>query len=636
MRIILTIIICMSFFTYAFAEKLDEIVIFEDSLAVSEKSVPSNIEIIDSKKIEAIAPLTTVELLENIRGISIKGYDAKHINVDMGGYGAEKGGLNNVVLLNGRRISNPDMSGIDWSFIPVDNIERIEVYHGGNSVMFGDRAMGGAINIVTKKPVKTGFKVITEGGSYDMFHGNIAGQYASDKLALLISVDRYETDGYRDNSELRVNTANADLTYYFDKGELNFFVNNTSSEYGLPGSLTKELINEHGREHSNTPADGGDDYEYMFGVGGKIYLPVGELNIKADSRKRHNEYTYNFFGKSDYTDEIKSKSINPSYTFKKESGDFANSFTVGVDHTKYDIDLDTKSPFGNSSFEIERTMTGYYAFDRFNFKKAVFEAGYRYQKLDDDYKSEDNDNDESENAYNVLAGYDFDKAGKVFVKYDRSFRFATTDEMKERSGKLNTDIKTQTAQQFILGYSLKKDIFYLNTDIYSQKSENEIFTNPAGSPFYNYNLDTKRKGLNITAGASTKKVLTELSYGYVDAEIEEGAYDGKEIPLLSKHKVKAVTSYKTPWGVSLSYTGKYFSNSYAGSDVDNVNAKIDAYMVSDVKVAYQVKSFDIYLKVNNVFNEQYYDYAFRSSSYSSESYYPAAERNFVAGVSYKF
>jgi len=135
----------MTFAVSAFAEKLDEIVVFENSISVDKGSVPANIEVIDSKKIEAISPLTTVDLLETIRGISIKSYDSKHVSVDMGGYGAEKGGLNNVILLNGRKISNPDMSGVDWSFIPVDNIDRIEVYHGGNSVAFGDRAAGGAI-----------------------------------------------------------------------------------------------------------------------------------------------------------------------------------------------------------------------------------------------------------------------------------------------------------------------------------------------------------------------------------------------------------------------------------------------------------------------------------------------------------
>jgi len=40
------------------------------------------------------------------------------------------------------KLNTVDMSGVDLSTIPVDAIERVEVYHGGNSVLFGDRASG--------------------------------------------------------------------------------------------------------------------------------------------------------------------------------------------------------------------------------------------------------------------------------------------------------------------------------------------------------------------------------------------------------------------------------------------------------------------------------------------------------------
>lgn len=229
----LLIFVCIA----TFAEELDEIVIFEDSLAVKENSLSSNMEVITNEKIEALSPSSTADLLKTISGVSVKSYDAKHVSIDMGGYGAEKGGLNSVIMLNGRRITSPDMSSIDWNFIPVDSIERVEVYHGGNSVLFGDRATGGAINIVTKKPVKSGFSVKTEAGSYGMYHGNLAGQYASDRSAVLLTLDNYSTDGYRENSELETKSASADATYYHDNFEVNLFGTYTDSGYGLPGVL---------------------------------------------------------------------------------------------------------------------------------------------------------------------------------------------------------------------------------------------------------------------------------------------------------------------------------------------------------------------------------------------------------------
>jgi len=625
----------MGLSVFAFAENMDEIVVFEQSEAFSAKELPANIQVIDQEKIKALAPLTTVELLEAVQGVSVKSFDAKHMSVDMGGYGADKGGLNNVIMINGRRITSPDMSGIDWSFIPVDSIERIEVYQGGNSVAFGDRATGGVINIVTKKPVKSGFSVKVEGGSYGTDHGHFAGQYASDRLALIINADKYDTAGYRDNSELRTNSADGDLTYYFDKGEFNIHGSTSSSKYGLPGSLTYDEMSYYGRQYSKTPDDGGEDYEYMYGAGGKLILPVGELHVTADLRKRHRDYTYNYlFGSSNTVDNLKSKAFNHYYTVKTESGSVKNTLTAGIDYIKYDVDAATDFAGALSGFDMERKMTGYYAFDKLKLGRAFFEAGYRDQRLKDDFKSENRDKDESESAYNASAGYDMKSAGKIYVKFDRSFRFPTTDELREYTGALNPELKTQTADEISVGWSFKRNVFYASARAYAQDTDNEIFTNPSYFPYSNYNLDTKRKGADVTAGISRKGLTAELTYSYVDADIDEGDYEGKEVPLLSKDKVKALVAYKAVCGFGVSYAAKYYSSTYAGNDVDNTQEKLDSYWIHDVKLSYAIKNFDIYFKVNNLFNEKYYDYAFRTAY--SESYYPAPDRNYTAGVSYKF
>jgi len=120
----------------------------------------------------------------------------------------------------------------------------------------------------------------------------------------------------------------------------------------------------------------------------------------------------------------------------------------------------------------------------------------------------------------------------------------------------------------------------------------------------------------------------------VDADIDEGATKGNDIPLLSKNKLKGTIGYKCPAGVGVYYFASYYSSTYAGSDYDNAHEKIDAYWVSDLKIDYDYSRFSVYFKINNIFNEKYYDYAFRTAY--SESYYPAAERNFAAGLTFRY
>jgi len=619
--------------TYAFADELKEIVIFEDSLGVTENKAASNVEVVSKEKIKNLNPSTTADLLKMISGVSVKGYDTKHINVDMGGYGAEKGGLNSVVLLNGRRISNPDMSGVDWSFITVDNVDRVEVFHGGNSVLFGDRATGGAINIVTKKPTKSGVTLKTEGGSYGTYHGNLAGQYANDNIAFLINLDKYRTDGYRDNSELETKSISGDFTFYQDKYELNAYANYSDSEYGLPGGVTEAQMSANGRDYSATPRDGGDDKEYLYGVGGKLFLPLGELNVKADFRKRERDYTY-YTSYYHAVDKLSSKSINPFYTLNINHKGYSNRLVLGLDYIKYDVESDSESAYSNDSFELDRSMTGLYISDRANIDGIIVEAGYRSQKLKDDYNSDSLTKDETENAYNALLGYETDKLGSFYVRFDKSFRFPTTDELREYYGGLNTDIEPQTAKTYAIGYDYDYKGYYAGASVYKQKTNNEIFTNPNFYPFSNENIDTKRKGAGLKVGYAGKNLNVEGAYSYVDADINEGASEGNDIPLLSKDQLKATVGYKTPVGVGVYYFGSYYSSTYAGNDYTNTKEKLDAYIVSDVKVDYEYKNFSVYFKINNVFNEQYYDYAYRTAY--SESYYPAAERNFAAGLTFRY
>ena len=69
--------------------------------------------------------------------------------LDLRGYGIGDGYQNIVVLLNGRKLNNIDMSTQLLSSIPLESVEKIEILKGTGSVAFGDGANAGVINIIT-------------------------------------------------------------------------------------------------------------------------------------------------------------------------------------------------------------------------------------------------------------------------------------------------------------------------------------------------------------------------------------------------------------------------------------------------------------------------------------------------------
>ncbi len=102
-----------------------------------------------------------------------------------------------LVLLDGLPLNDAYTGGVEWSSLPVDNIERIEVIRGPASALYGGNAMGGVINIITKTPQKLS---ASAGGGYGT---NETARYRLsvgdrfwDKLSLRLGYEQQSTDGY--------------------------------------------------------------------------------------------------------------------------------------------------------------------------------------------------------------------------------------------------------------------------------------------------------------------------------------------------------------------------------------------------------------------------------------------------------
>ncbi|HPW77578.1 MAG TPA: TonB-dependent receptor plug domain-containing protein, partial [Candidatus Omnitrophota bacterium] len=120
----------------------------DDSVA----DVTRSVSIISQEDIQNSTARSVPELLKSRAGIVIsKVFDnPKGTSVDIRGFG-ETSRQNVLVLVDGRRANQIDFTGADWSAIPLSIVEQVEVIRGPSTVLYGDNATGGVINIVTKK-----------------------------------------------------------------------------------------------------------------------------------------------------------------------------------------------------------------------------------------------------------------------------------------------------------------------------------------------------------------------------------------------------------------------------------------------------------------------------------------------------
>lgn len=114
------------------------------------QDVPANVQVVTEKDIQkrnvqntaqAISMVTGVSASQSVEGtVNLRGYSSKNI----------------LVLVDGQAMNTAWNGDVDWNMIPVENIRKIEVVSGGQSALYGGRAVGGVINIMTKTQKQEG------------------------------------------------------------------------------------------------------------------------------------------------------------------------------------------------------------------------------------------------------------------------------------------------------------------------------------------------------------------------------------------------------------------------------------------------------------------------------------------------
>jgi iron complex outermembrane receptor protein len=145
---------------------------------------------------------------------------------------------NTLVLINGRRLTDVDLGGVDFP-LSRESIQRIEITRGNSgAVLYGDGAVGGTINIVTKTGVNTPPSVKVDGGfgSFKQREGNVSVAGSNGPLSASIFGNAINSDGYRVNNELRQRNAVGDFRYTGDRGSAYANISVDDQKLGLPGA----------------------------------------------------------------------------------------------------------------------------------------------------------------------------------------------------------------------------------------------------------------------------------------------------------------------------------------------------------------------------------------------------------------
>ena len=419
---------------------LEEVVVTATRDVQEIRKVPANVTVITEEEISQSNARFVVDLLRDEVGVLVRDFygTGKNATVDIRGFG-ETGPLNTLVLVDGRRANAMDLSGVDWTQIPLDQIERIEIVRGASSVLYGDNAVGGVVNIITKRPEKT-LSAGAQGalGSYH-YHkesGSVGGKWGP--LSAMLNAGYQATEGYRDNGFFRAKDVGGKVIYDLNEQiSLNVNAGFHRDDSGLPGGLPKPIY-EQDRRATISPNDKAETDDLYLTSGVKVKLrEMGR--IEADLSYRHREVS-DFFRSYDFEDRrnLTTWGFVPQYILDKPLWGHGHKLTAGLDYYSSDSNVDSEYVLSGTVFydglEIKKKSTGLYVLDEFSIlENLIFSVGGRYEWVN--YKvhqTSTNKKDEvrdAEPAWTLGLDYLFGQKSSAFLSAKRSFRFPVSDEL---------------------------------------------------------------------------------------------------------------------------------------------------------------------------------------------------------------
>ncbi len=545
-------------------------------------------------------------------------------SLDLRGFGSTSN-ENVAIFVDGIRISENELQPAMMSAIAIESVERIEVVRGGSSVLYGQGATGGTIQIITKRGKTKGThgSVVAEIGNRGQEEMRASLNAGWDGFSIDANLVALRTDNYRDNNALKQENFSGGMQWALQNGRIGFRIDAARQDLRFPGSLTLSQYLQNPRQTLKPTENGSlDSNRYTFFVDQRY----GNLELAADLSYREKTSKGDFSGFLS-TAESDVKQFSPRAKYVSNFGNIRNELIAGMDFS--DSKRFTQSSSGglpNADEHASQYAMAMYVRDEIRSDRMRVAVGARHEKFDQDLRAGTSyDQSFSVNAFDLNASYEMTPLVSLFGKAGRSYRVANVDE----NTYLSTPLKPQYSNDLELGAALGNDNNKLIAKVFRHKLKDEIFYDPTSGGFgANVNLDrTKREGVELEGRARlSSDFFLSAIWQHVSAKFADGPNAGKEMVLVPQNTAtvrlnwqsdKQTADVGVQWVDTQRY-GKDFSNS--------CTARIPSFATLDARYAVRVSAWEFAVSGTNLTDKDYYSQAFGDCS-NSRGIYPDAGRS---------
>ncbi len=639
---------------------LPPVVVSASRFEQSVNQVPAYVRVISAEEIQRSGAFSVPALLAQLGGIPVSGSSLGQLglgaNVDLGGYGVTSNSTT-LVLVDGQRLNPPDSQGVSWEIVPLNAIERIEILQGASSVQFGNGAVGGVINIITRKGSASSIEQTV--GSFNTLITNASYGHVTEDTKLSMQASRSSTDGWRENSGAHASALR--LRYTKDLGAQDSAFAEaylSESRAHMPGGVIGKVGegDQRAAKFNNAGAyNDGVNAGVRAGLSRALAQSVmfeGEISYRrrnsdlstpyynsADSVANYTPYGYVTGPVKSYLDgwelaftpRIKmdlgeGRSVVTGYDLSRAVQWSSNRF--GAIAQQVILNNQNSSYYNNLLSDSQSaTLTNHslYLIGRLPVTESVDLVGGARRQWQDASTHDVNKGSSvgaqnmqqayAANAFDLALNHRYSERDRLYVKWNRAFRFANLDEFWGFDAYMNRvfsgSLKPQTADSVEVGGDWRRDAIGLTAAVFRSVSSNEIRYDPNTYMNNNSAYDIRRTGVLWDMSYRWSSQLTLSAGGRIQQTVyASGPFAGQAVSLVPDQTFAARAFYAADehlsFGAVASYVG---SQRYDASPVTSPTlAKMPAYWVTDMYSRYRQGPWEVQLTVRNLFGDKYSTY----------------------------
>lgn len=576
---------------------LKGIVVSANRINVNRNSVPLTISVIDRDEIEASSESALLPVLsERVPGLFVTQKGITGFGVSAGSAGTVNirgvGSGNKVLMLFD---GQPQWAGVFGHSLPdtyvASDVDRVEVIRGPGSLLYGSNAMGGVVNIITRRHKQEGRRTQARVmyGSFNTQKYMVNNGYNIGKFSSFISINHDRTDGHRPNSDFHITNGFANLGYTInDRYKVTGDVSLAKSKFQNPGKITAPILdNKMDILRGTTSFALENKYDKMSGAL-RLFYNWGNHEINDGYNPGEKPLTYLF--RSD--DHNVGVLLYESFRLFK-----GNTFTVGIDYKNWGGHAWNDNDDGSKSELVDKTVNetaGYVIMQQDLFDMLSLNAGVRYE-------------------HNSTFGGEWVPQGGVTVRpfegntirasVSKGFRSPNIREMY-MFGAANPDLKPES----MINYEVAVGQHFLDGNLFAEVTafyidgKNMISSVSINGdnrpPFKNRNVGTfTNKGIEFEARYQICKNLNaDMNYSYL--------HMSKPIPGAPEHKFYAGATYMPG-----RFTFNVSVQSIFGLYTDDACTKQEDFTTLNAKAAYRFgsrdKGLNLFVKGENLTATRY-------------------------------